>query len=160
MKKFVQSSIIICFLVFQSALFSQINSSTNSRIVALLDLTLKNAETSDAELYSARYILKTAGIPFIVTTDINVAKNYGTVLASSKFDLSTFTTPEKDSVISYVNRGGVLIAPNVRDPYFNNLFGISAYLNSNARYLVKFNSFLNDPSFKWLNDTREQTISL
>jgi hypothetical protein len=160
MKKLVQSSIVICFLVFQSALFSQINSSTNSRIVALLDLTLKNAVTSDAELYSARYILKTAGIPFIVTTDINVAKNYGTVLASSKFDLSTFTTPEKDSVISYVNRGGVLIAPNVKDPYFNNLFGISANLNSNARYLVKFNSFLNDPSFKWLNDTMEKTISL
>lgn len=160
MKKFVLVVIVICFLLFQSALFSQINSSTNSRIVALLDLTLKNAETSDAELYSARYILKTAGIPFIVTTDINIAKNYGTVLASSKFDLTTFTPPEKDSIISYVNRGGVLIAPNVKDPYFNNLFGVSANLNSNVRYLVKFNSFLNDPSFKWLNDTMEQTISL
>jgi len=160
MKKFTQVGIVLCFLVFHSALFSQINSTTNNRIVALLDLTLKNAETSDAELYSARYILKTAGIPFIVTTDINVAKNYGTVLASSKFDLTTFTNPEKDSIISYVNRGGVLIAPNVKDPYFNNLFGVSANLNSNARYLVKFNYFLNDPSFKWLNDTMEQTISL
>ena len=147
-------------LVFPFALVSQINSSTNNRIVALLDLTVKNAETSDAEFYSAKYILKTAGIPFIVTTDINVAKKYGTVLASSKFDVSTFTTPEKDTIISYVNKGGILIVPNVRDAYFNNLFGVSGNLNSNSRYLVKFNYFLNDPSFKWLNDTMEQTISL
>lgn len=139
---------------------SQITANSNKRIVALLDLTLNNLETSDAEIYSAKYILKTAGIPFIVTSNVNVAKGYGLILASSKLDLTTFTTAEKDTLISYVSKGGVLVAPNVKDPYFNSLFGISANLNSNSRYRVKFNYFLNDPSFKWLNDTMEQTISL
>jgi hypothetical protein len=54
----------------------------------------------------------------------------------------------------------VLIAPNMKDPYFAQLFGISSNVSSSSRYSIKFNSFLNDPSFKWLNDTMEQTISL
>ncbi len=161
MKQILRAVLLMCFIgILKDNCIAQITANTNSRIVALLDLTTKNAETSDAEIYSARYILKTAGIPFIVTSNVNTAKNYGMILASSKFDVSTFTTPEKDSLISYVNRGGVLVAPNVRDSYFFSLFGISAHLNSNARYKVRFNSFLNDPSFKWLNDTMEQTISL
>lgn len=149
---------IVAMLHFSGS--SQITANANKRIVALLDLTLKNAETSDVELSSAKYILKTAGIPFIITSDVNVAKNYGTILGSSKFDVTTFTTSEKDTLINYVNRGGVLIAASVRDPYFNTLFGITANTNSNSNYTIKFNYFLNDPAFKWLNDTMEQTISL
>lgn len=161
MKKIFRAVLLTGFIaLFSIPAYSQITSNTNKRIVALLDLTAKNAETSDAEFYSAKYILKTAGIPFIVTTDVNVAKNYGTILGSSRFDVSTFSTDEKDTLINYVNKGGVLIAASVRDPYFNTLFGISANVNSNTRYTVKFNYFLNDPSFKWLNDTMEQTISL
>lgn len=161
MKKIFRLVLVMGFIaLLHYAGNSQITATGNKRTVALLDLTLKNAETSDAEFYSAKYILKTAGIPFIVTTDVNVAKNYGTILGSSRFDLSTFNTGEKDTLISYVNKGGVLIAASVRDPYFNSLFGISANVNSNTRYTVKFNYFLNDPSFKWLNDTMEQTISL
>ncbi len=133
---------------------------SNKRTVALLDLTQKNGETSDAELFSAKHILKTAGIPFIITNNVNTAKNYGFIIASSKIETTTFTLLEKDSLINYVNKGGVLIAPNVKDSYFNSLFGISSNLNSNTRYTIKFNTFLNDPSFKWLNDTLEQTISL
>ncbi|MBA3680863.1 MAG: T9SS type A sorting domain-containing protein [Bacteroidetes bacterium] len=161
MKKTFRALLITGILaLLPHASFSQITAGTNKRIVALLDLTVKNAETSDAEIYSAKYILKTAGIPFIVTTDVNVAKNYGLILGSSKFDISTFSTNEKDTLINYVNKGGVLIAASVRDPYFNSLFGISSNTNSNTHYTLKFNSFLNDPSFKWLNDTMEQTISL
>ncbi len=161
MKKTFRATLLTGLIaLFSISAYSQITASANKRIVALLDLTAKNAETSDAEFYSAKYILKTAGIPFIVTTDVNVAKNYGTILGSSRFDVTTFSTDEKDTLINYVNKGGVLIAASVRDPYFNALFGISANVNSNARYTVKFNYFLNDPSFKWLNDTMEQTISL
>ncbi|MBK6983300.1 MAG: hypothetical protein IPH32_00415 [Bacteroidetes bacterium] len=139
---------------------AQITASTNKRTVAILDLTVNNAESSEAEIFSITHILKTAGIPFLTTSNVNTAKNYGFIIASSKFDTNTFTATEKDSLISYVNKGGILIAPNMRDPYFNSLFGVSANLNSNARYTVSFNYFLGDPSFKWLNDTMEQTISL
>jgi hypothetical protein len=153
------TNIIFLFLSPFSA-YTQASSNSNQRVVALLDLTSKNSETSDAELFSAKHILKTAGIPFIVTSNVNAAKNYGFILASSKFDVNTFSLAEKDSIINYVNQGGILIAPNVKDSYFNSLFGISSNTSSNTRYSIKFNSFLNDPSFKWLNDTMEQTISL
>jgi hypothetical protein len=149
------------FLIFVSkiSVFGQNYSSPKNRTIAILDLTLKNAETSNSELFSAKHILKTAGIPFIVTTDIAVAKNYGFILASSKFDLTTFDVSEKDSLINYVNNGGILIAPNLKDPYFNSLFGVSSNTNANNRYTMKFNTVLNDPSFKWLNDSMEKTIS-
>lgn len=161
MKQIFRATLLAGFIaLFSISGYSQVTATTNKRTVALLDLTVKNAETSDAEFYSAKYILKTAGIPFIVTTDVNVAKNYGTIIGSSRFDVTTFSMDEKDSLINYVNKGGVLVAASVRDPYFNSLFGISANVNSNTRYTVKFNYFLNDPSFKWLNDTMEQTISL
>jgi|JI10StandDraft_1071094.scaffolds.fasta_scaffold07089_6 hypothetical protein len=156
----------VFFLMFYFLLFichsymAQITASTNKRTVAILDLTVNNAESSEAEIFSITHILKTAGIPFLTTSNVNTAKNYGFIIASSKFDTNTFTATEKDSLISYVNKGGILIAPNMRDPYFNSLFGVSANLNSNARYTVSFNYFLGDPSFKWLNDTMEQTISL
>ncbi len=161
MKKIFRAALLAGFIAMLSISgYSQITANTNKRIVALLDLTVKNAETTDAEMYSAKHILKTAGIPFIITTDVNIAKNYGVVIGSSKFDVATFTTAEKDTLISYVNKGGVLIAATVRDPYLYSLFGISSNANSTSHYTLKFNSFLNDPSFKWLNDTMEQTISL
>jgi len=161
MKKIFRVALLMSIIaLFPISGYSQITASNDKRTVALLDLTLKNAETSDAEIYSAKYILKTAGIPFIVTTDVNVAKNYGLIVGSSKFDVATFNTAEKDTLISYVNKGGVLIAATVRDPYLYSLFGISSNANSTSHYTLKFNSFLNDPSFKWLNDTMEQTISL
>ncbi|MBC7864706.1 MAG: T9SS type A sorting domain-containing protein [Bacteroidia bacterium] len=152
---------LICISVFsQIKISAQTPSSVNARTVALLDLTVRNAETSDGEIYSAKYILKTSGIPFIVTANVDSAKLFGMILASSKFDLTTFTVPEKDSLIAYVNNGGVLIAPNIKDPYFFSLFGISSSVQVTNHYSIKFNIFLNDASFKWLNDTMEQTISL
>ncbi len=151
----------ILFLVSVcTSVSAQISAGANKRTVALLDLTINNAETSDAEMFSAKHILKTAGIPFIVTSDVNIAKNYGLILASSRFDVSTFALPEKDSLISYVTNGGVLIVPNMKDPYFYPLFGIAADAYSTTHYSMKFNNFLGGPCFKWLNDSLEQTISL
>lgn len=152
---------LLClFLLLQQAGISQ-SFAAGQRTVALLDLTLRNAETTDGELYSAEYILKVSGIPYRITTNIDTAKKYGMILASSKLDVTTtLTTAEKDTLIGYVNSGGVLVAPNVRDSYFYSLFGISGNTSHNDLHLVHFKYFLNDPSFKWLNDTMEQTISL
>ena len=152
--------VLFSFFILEISLDAQTVLRFNKRTIAILDLTLKNAESSEAELFSAKHILKTAGIPFIVTSDVSIAKEYGFILASSKFDVTTFNTSEKDSLIKYVDKGGVLITPNMRDAYFNTTFGITSNTNANTRHTIKFNTFLNDPSFKWLNDTMEQTISL
>jgi hypothetical protein len=147
---------LLCFLSF--SLQAQ---TVNNRTIAILDLTARNTETNDAELYSIKHILKVSGLPFVVTQNVDSAKLFGLVIASSKLDVTTnFTSAEKDSIVSYVNNGGVFVASHVKDSVFNNLFGISGYSYSTQRYAVKFNMLLNDGSFRWLNDSMEQTISL
>ena len=134
--------------------------SDNGRTVAIFDCTTRNNETSDAELYAVKHVLKVSGIPFIVTSDVNVAIQYPVILSSSKIQGSTLTTPEADSLISFVNAGGTLVVPNVTDSYLYPLFGISGQLQLPTRHRLTFNTSLGDPSMRWLNDTLEQTISL
>lgn len=136
--------------------------SVNNRIrqVAILDVTTRNSETDDAEIFSLKHVLKVSGLPFKTFTQIDSVKKYSVVILSSKLESTTFTTPEKDSLISYVNNGGVLVTTNMRDAYFNSVFGISAGSNSNTNYKLKFNTFLNLPVFRWLDDSLEQTIQL
>lgn len=149
-------------LVVLVALISQYSSAEiiDSRTVAVLDLTINNSETSDVELYSIKHILKVAGLPFIVTDNVDSAIQYRIVITSSKLETSTLNTVEKDSLISYVANGGCLIAPSVRDPYLYSVFGISDDVSSTSNFSMSFNTGLNDPSFRWLNDTLEQTVSL
>ena len=130
------------------------------RTIAVLDLTVNNSETGVAELYSITHILKVAGLPFIITTNVDSAVQYRVVIASSKLESTTLTTVEKDSLINYVSNGGCLIAPNVRDPYLFALFGISGSVNSDSHFNISFDTMLSEPSFRWLNDPLEQTISL
>lgn len=152
--------LLLFFILLFANAFSLDSLSIKKRIVAVLDLTAKNAETNDGELFSIKHILKVAGLPFIVTSNVNTAIKYGTVIPSSKFDVATFTTIEKDSIFSYVNRGGILITASVRDSYFYPLFGISANTSSSGHHLVTFDTALSDKSMRWLNDSMEVTISL
>lgn len=149
-------------LVISVLLIAQYSSASaiDSRTIAVLDLTLNNSETNDAELFSIKHILKVSGLPFIVTNNVDSAILYCVVITSSKLESSTLNTVEKDSLISYVAAGGCLIAPSVRDPYLYSVFGISDDVNSTSNFNLTFDTVLNDPSFRWLNDTLEQTLSL
>lgn len=154
MKRILFISFIFCF-------FLSFAGFQYPRTVAVLDLTVKNAESNDGEVYSVKHILKVSGIPFIITDNIDTAIKHAVVIASSKLDVTTaFSTVEKDSIISYVNQGGVFIAPNVKDSYFYSLFGINNNNFATDNHRVIFNTVLGDPSFRWLNDTMETTISL
>jgi len=130
------------------------------RKIAILDVTVRNSETNDAEVFSLKHVLKVSGLPFILTTNVDTAKKYSAIIVSSKTETNTFTVIEKDSLISYVSKGGILFSPYMRDPYFYSLFGLNGGGNASDHYKIVFNTFLNDPSFKWLNDTMETTISL
>ena len=133
---------------------------TNNRTIALLDLTARNAESNNGELFSAEHALKVAGLPFIITTNVNLAIQYGVVMTSSSVSSSTFVTIEKDSLVAYVNRGGTFIVPNLSDSFFYPLFGISANVQCDTLHRISFDMTLSDPTMRWLNDTLEQTISL
>jgi hypothetical protein len=147
---------LIVFFV-PSILFAQVN---KIREVGVLDVTTRNSETDDAELFSLIHVLKVSGIPFKITTQVDSAKKFSVIIVSSKLESATLLPPEKDTLINYVNKGGVLVTPNMRDPYLNTLFGISNGANANNHYQILFNTFLNDPVYKWLDDSLEKKISL
>ena len=157
MVKFFKAVVILFLFAGNSVSFATIE---HPSTIAILDLTANNSETNEAELFSIKHILKVAGLPFIVTNYVDTAIQYAIVIASSQLESGTLNTAEKDSLISFVSDGGLLIAPNVKDTYLFSLFGISADSFSDTHFEISFNMPLNDPSFRWLNDAMEQTISL
>ncbi len=152
--------LIFLFLLSITLGFANDSTSIKKRTVAILDLTARNMETNDGELFSAKHILKVAGLPYIVTTNVNTAIKYGIVIPSSRLTDSVFTSPEYDSIYSYVNNGGILISAGVRDSAFLPLFGINTATSNSSHHRIIFNMSLADQSMRWLNDTMEQTISI
>lgn len=157
----MKRKLLTFFFIFSIAAgFATDSTSIKKRTIAILDLTARNMEANDGELFSAKHILKVAGLPFIVTTSVNTAMKYGIVIPSSRLTDSVFTSPEYDSIHSYVNNGGILISAGVRDSAFLPLFGINTATSSSSHHRIIFNMALADLSMRWLNDTMEQTISI
>ncbi len=136
------------------------NAQIHERAIAILDLSIKNNESNNARLFSVEHMAKVTGIPFIVTQEVDVAKNYSMILSSSLFTTSTFTSDEKTALIDYVQNGGVLVAPRIQDEDFYALFGIDGYVNSNSRYEIHWNTNLGEASMKYIDEPEEQVISL
>jgi hypothetical protein len=136
------------------------NGTQQQRAVALLDVTQRNAETTDEEVWSATHALKVAGVPFVITESVNEAINYGMVVVSSRIEVSTLNADEADSLEAFVNRGGTLVAGNMRDPELYAVFGLNGEALDNTHHRIRFDLTINDPALKWINDPMEQEISL
>lgn len=161
---FLKNRLLICIILFSFGIIAHLNAqnwfSERGRTIALLDLTVKNSELDNAELYSATHLLKLAGIPFIISDKVDSVLNYGFILCSSKINNSTFTTQESDSLIAYVDNGGILIAPNVSATSFLNLFGLASSSTSDGMHRMTFDTVLASQECRWINDSAEVTISL
>ena len=150
-------------LIFMSLFFfSTFSSEAQSleRAIAILDLTDRNDESNNARLFSAEHIAKVTGLPFIITQDVAVAKNYSMILSSSLFGNTSFTGNEKSILVDYVKDGGLLVAPRIEDEVFYPVFGIDGYVSSNSRFEIQWDSTLEDASLKYIDEPEEQTISL
>ena len=152
---------IIIILLNLLVLFPIISDAqTNERAIAILDLSIKNNESNNSRLFSVEHMAKVTGIPYIITQDVAVAKNYSMILSSSLFTSTTFSSDEKTTLINYVQDGGVLVAPRIQDEDFYTLFGIDGYENSNARFEIRWDSTLADASLKYIDEPEERVISL
>ncbi|MFT6017515.1 MAG: hypothetical protein ACI9VN_000125 [Patescibacteria group bacterium] len=130
--------------------------------IAILDLSERNGETNDARLFSAEHICKVVGFPFIITADIEEAATYKMVLCSSKLMEQTFNDEEEERLIEYVANGGLLLSPRVEDEDLYELFGVSGYEGSNARYTFAWDTDnqLNNKELRWIDEPEEITMSL
>lgn len=151
--------ISLIFLLCSPSVFGQ-SYVNKSRTVALLDVTNKNGETTDEEIWPATHSIKVAGLPYVRTTSVNTAITFRMIIISSRIESATFTTVEMDSLKSYVNRGGVLVATNVKNNYVFDLFGINSELLTTGNHKMYFDVNTLNTELAWLNDTMEQVISI
>ena len=159
-QKYVFCSFIAVLFFFNNILTNAQSSPSRTRSIAILDLTVKNGESSTANLFSVEHICKTMGIPYVITNNVSSAINYSLILATSDFNCSTFSTTENNQILNYVNTGGVLIAPYVNCSTYNSLFGISSSVTSTKHYKMNWIDPANDVALRWIDDSLEKTISL
>jgi len=134
----------ICLLVLFAILFSSeaLSQTANSiqRKVAILDLTSRNNEIDSARVWSARHIMQVSGIPFIETTNLNIAIEHNVLFIAPRIYSSTFTVEEENSLRNFVSSGGTLIASNSSASELNDLFGITDYTTDNLTKRFIWNS--------------------
>ncbi|MGZ4053432.1 MAG: T9SS type A sorting domain-containing protein [Bacteroidia bacterium] len=140
--------------MFTSGAFAQKNR------IALLDLTVRDTESTDGNKFSAEQILKVAGIPYFVTNNVDSAMQSNFIFPSSNIESYTFTSSEKDSLQAFVLRGGTLFATQLKDAALFNMFGVSNYIYSTTHYGFDFLTDSTDNSFRWLDDVNEKHIKL
>src|SRR4051812_40578688 len=98
---------LIRFIVLISL---QLTGLVAQNVISVLDVTSKNAESTQGNLFSCEHILHTAGYSYSVTDSMNVAIKSKIVFITSNIESTTFIQKERDSLRSFVKRGGVLIA--------------------------------------------------
>jgi len=133
-----------------------------SRTIGILDLTNANNETSDGEVASIEHLLKVSGVNFKTSSNIQELTYCPIIIASSRLYSYSISGANRDTLFSYVQNGGTFIASSLYQtatPFFP-LFGISGVESDSTKLRVNFLTNVNDPAFRWLEDGREQTISL
>lgn len=159
-KTIPMKSFYILGVLLIGIVFTELSAQDLQKSIAVLDLTERNNESNDARLFSVEHMAKVTGIPFVITDDLSEAVNYGMILSSSLFSNNAFSAEEISQLESYVNEGGVLVAPRIQEEDLFPLFGIESYENSNSRYAIHWDSTLSDASLKYIDETEERTLSL
>ncbi len=149
-KKLATTFIIILFAV--NALFSQV------KPICILDLTKKNAEATKGNLFSAGHILKSAGFSFSTSDSVNIAIQSNIILSTSNIESNTFNQAERDSLRSFLTRGGIWIATNDKDTLLYDCFGISATSFNSNRFYLNFNTAYDTNIFALFDEPFEKQI--
>ena len=115
---------------------------------------------SDYESLALRRCLATMGIPYDVLGDISQLEGYDLILAVGELHNTSLPFDERERLYGYVERGGVLLAYQVRGNQYYPLFGLMDHRHVVTRFRMGFESTDRDPALKYLNRPEEQEISL
>ena len=111
------------------------------------------------EQLALRNSLQIQGIPFVATTDIEEAVRRPLVIMGGTLANTTLPPAEREALYAYVERGGVLLATQVRGNMFFPLFGLIDATTSQANFRLHFTDE-RDAALRYLNRPEELTISL
>lgn len=151
---------VCCIFFAFTAPYEALRAQGLERGVALLDLTRRNRFTSNSKLFSAIHALRVAGVPFIVTEDLQEAMKHFMVITSARIVRWSFKKSEKTLLRDYVWNGGILVAPRVSDPFLYPVFGISGRTENCRRHLMEWNVASGEESLHRIDEPEEVVISL
>lgn len=128
--------------------------------VALLDIYHYSGTEDSSAVYSVEHTLAIAGVPYTVYFSLEMAFQQKVIIIPSSIENTTFNLAQKDSLISYVADGGILLFSQVKDPYFNSLLGVSGYKYSTTHSFIQGNLQLFKLESNLLNDSTEMEIKI
>jgi peptidoglycan/xylan/chitin deacetylase (PgdA/CDA1 family) len=128
--------------------------------IAILDLTVRDTESVDANRFSAEHILKVAGLPYFITDTVNNAMQSNFILCTSNIESYSFNQAEGDSLRAFVQRGGTLFVTQLKDTAIFDIFGVYDYTYSTTHYGFDFLTDSTDNTFRWIDDANEKHIKL
>jgi hypothetical protein len=129
------------------------------RTAAVLDLSSRISEGAAGRI-SLVQGMTVAGMPYIVTSDINDALAHPVVYFSNRIPAGILTDAESGLLYDYVEAGGIVVASYVTDSDLFDLFGVTSSIADNRRTRLTWNVFGEDPTLCWFDDDNEITISL
>jgi peptidoglycan/xylan/chitin deacetylase (PgdA/CDA1 family) len=122
-------------------------------------LEVGSSRDARQEQLALRDCLELLGIPFLATSDVQEATRRPLVLTGGILLNTQLSPPERETLYSYVEQGGVLLATQVQGNKFFPLFGITRATVSRTNFRLQFTSS-DDPALRYLNRPEERTVSL
>lgn len=130
------------------------------REVAIFEVTSDNSKPDLARTHSVEHLATVAGIPYIITRDINEASLYSVIIATEGFDGVNLSENQRNTIKEFVQDGGVLINTNLKDPGLYDIAGITDQIFSRDRYAIKFDVSKSNNVFRWIDEPEEKTIRI
>lgn len=126
----------------------------------ILDVSQRNNEVTSGNLFSAAHALIVAGTPYSISTDVDSAIQNKFILVSSSIESNTFTIAERDSLISFVDKGGILFITQLKDSSLFKLAGVSDYQYSSTHYFFNWTLENLGQAGEFIDDPKEKVIKL
>ena len=125
--------------------------------VALLEVG--SSRDAQQEQTALRDCLELLGIPYVATSDVVQAARRPLIFAGGILTNTQLTPSQRETLYSYVERGGVLLSTQVQGNKFFPLFGIAEAATSRTNFRLLFTGS-DDPVLRYLNRPDERDISL
>jgi hypothetical protein len=146
-------------LIIFSFIFLPLTAQKDRKAV-VLDMTSINSETNASRLISVHYLLRSAGIPFETTDQIDSAILYPVIITGSRLENDKLSSQQQSVLQNYISGGGVFITSSMRDSSFFTACGISGYISEDTLYSVEWDISSDPFLFEQINDSLEKTVSL
>lgn len=148
-------------LILFAVLFTKESQSQQlQRKIAILQLAPEGEKPDPAKTLSVKYMVDVAGVPFVITDNVNTASKYSAIIAIDGFDGTNLSSGERMQIKDYVGSGGILISPNFKDKELFEVFGIEGEDFARNRYSLSYIPLKSASIFRWIDEPEEKIISI